>query len=39
MLQLIFAALVDVIDALGGIDIDVTDEEVEYLNGYINGNN
>ena len=30
-----FAALVDVIDALGGIDIDVTDEEVEYLNGYI----
>ena len=30
-----FGALVDVIDALGGIDIDVTDEEVEYLNGYI----
>lgn len=30
-----FGALVDVIDALGGIDIDVTEEEVEYLNGYI----
>lgn len=30
-----FSALVDVIDALGGIEIDVTEEEVEYLNGYI----
>lgn len=30
-----FSALVNVIDALGGIEIDVTEEEVEYLNGYI----
>lgn len=29
-----FAALVDVIDALGGIDIEVTEEEIPYLNNY-----
>lgn len=29
-----FAALVDVIDALGGIEIDVTEEEIPYINGY-----
>lgn len=29
-----FAALVDVIDALGGVDIDVTEEEIPYLNSY-----
>lgn len=29
-----FSALVDVIDALGGVEIDVTEEEIEYINGY-----
>lgn len=29
-----FSALVDVIDALDGIDIDVTEEEIPYLNNY-----
>lgn len=29
-----FGALVDVIDALGGIEIDVTPEEIPYINGY-----
>lgn len=29
-----FSALVDVIDALGGIDIEVTEEEIPYLNNY-----
>lgn len=29
-----FAAMVDVIDALGGIEIDVTEEEIPYINGY-----
>ena len=29
-----FSALVDVINALGGIEIDVTEEEVDYINGY-----
>lgn len=29
-----FAALVDVIDALGGIQIEVTEEEIPYINGY-----
>lgn len=30
-----FNALIDVIDALGGIEIDVQEEELEYINGYI----
>ncbi len=29
-----FAALVDVIDAVGGVEIDVTEEEIPYLNNY-----
>ncbi len=29
-----FAAMVDVIDALGGIDVEVTEEEIPYLNNY-----
>lgn len=29
-----FSALVDVIDALGGIEIEVTEEEIPYINGY-----
>lgn len=29
-----FSALVDVIDALGGIDLEVTEEEIPYLNNY-----
>lgn len=29
-----FSAMVDVIDALGGIDVEVTEEEIFYLNGY-----
>lgn len=29
-----FTALVDAIDALGGVDINVTEEEIEYLNSY-----
>ncbi len=29
-----FSALVDVIDALDGIEIDVTEEEIPYINGY-----
>lgn len=29
-----FKALIDVIDAVGGIDIDVTQEEIPYINGY-----
>lgn len=29
-----FSALVDVIDALDGIDVDVTEEEIPYLNNY-----
>ena len=28
-------ALVDVIDALGGLDLDLTKEEVHWVNGYI----
>lgn len=30
-----FKALIDVIDALDGIDIDVTEEEVQWVNGYM----
>ena len=30
-----FSALVDAIDALGGIELDITAEEAEWLNGYI----
>lgn len=30
-----FNALIDVIDLLGGVEIDVTDEEVQYINGYM----
>lgn len=30
-----FKALIEVIDALGGIEIDVTEEEVDYINGYM----
>ena len=29
-----FDALIDVVDAVGGVEIDVTDEEVQYVNGY-----
>ena len=29
-----FSALVDVIDALGGVDIDVKEDEIYYINGY-----
>lgn len=29
-----FNALVEVVDLLGGVDIDVTDEEVPFVNGY-----
>ena len=29
-----FKALVDTIDAVGGIEIDVKEEEIDYLNGY-----
>ncbi len=29
-----FSALVDVINALGGVEIDVTEEEVDFINGY-----
>ncbi|MGO5051959.1 LCP family protein [Lachnospiraceae bacterium LCP25S3_G4] len=29
-----FNALIDVIDALGGVEIEVTPEELEYINGY-----
>lgn len=29
-----FNALIDVIDAVGGIEIDVTEEELPYVNGY-----
>lgn len=29
-----FAALVHVIDAVGGIEVDVTEEEIPYINGY-----
>lgn len=29
-----FTALIDTIDALGGVDINVTEEEIEYLNSY-----
>lgn len=29
-----FAGLVDVIDALGGIDLEITDAEIDYLNDY-----
>lgn len=29
-----FSALVDVIDELGGVEIDVTEEEIQWLNGY-----
>lgn len=30
-----FSALVDAIDSLGGIELDITPEEAEWLNGYI----
>ena len=30
-----FTALTDAIDKLGGIEINITDEEVKYINGYI----
>ena len=30
-----FNALVDVVDMLGGIELEVTEEEVGYLNGYV----
>lgn len=30
-----FKALIEVIDLLGGVDIEVTDEEVGYINGYM----
>ncbi len=29
-----FNALIDVIDALGGVEVEVTPEELEYINGY-----
>ncbi len=29
-----FDALIDVVDSVGGVEIDVTDEEVQYVNGY-----
>jgi len=29
-----FSALIDTIDALGGVDIDVHEDEIEYLNSY-----
>lgn len=29
-----FNSLVDVIDALGGVEIDVQEDEIEYINGY-----
>ncbi|MFV0363866.1 MAG: LCP family protein [Suipraeoptans sp.] len=29
-----FSALIDVIDAVGGVEIDVQDEEISYINGY-----
>ena len=29
-----FNAVVDVIDVLGGIDLEITDEEMQYINGY-----
>lgn len=30
-----FDSFVDVIDAVGGVDINVTDEELQYVNGYL----
>lgn len=30
-----FSAIVNVIDKLGGIELDVTDSELKYLNGYV----
>ena len=32
-----FAAMVDLIDTLGGIEIDVTEEEIPHINGYAQG--
>ncbi len=29
-----FSAMVDVVDALGGVEIDVLPEEIDYINGY-----
>ncbi len=29
-----FDALIDVVDSVGGVEIDVTEEEVQYVNGY-----
>ena len=34
-MQVDFYDFIDVIDALGGVDIEVTDAEVNYINGYI----
>ena len=30
-----FNALIEVIDLLGGVEIDVTEEEIQYINGYM----
>lgn len=32
-----FAAMVDLVDTLGGIEIDVTEEEIPHINGYAQG--
>lgn len=34
-----FNAVIDIVDSIGGIEIDVQPEEVSYLNQYIEGNN
>lgn len=34
-----FYSFMDAIDAIGGVDIEVTDEELEYLNDYLRGEN
>jgi len=31
-----FDAVVEAVDALGGIELDITEEETKYINGYIN---
>jgi len=34
-----FDAVVEIVDAIGGVEIDITADEVKYINGYINGVN
>lgn len=34
--QVDFYSFVTVVDAVGGVDIDVTDDEVQYINSYLN---